>query len=715
MRFLSDGIANCPRLIDSYGKFKTTTISTTEGKPNMIDDDKPLEFSAKDLMPDWAQESKSAPRERRKVPHEDRNNRGGKGRGDRRRHEDQGSGRDRRVGGGYGNRDDRGGSPRGGRGDRNGGGRGSDQYGGGSRGRGDRRGGNQRSHPPEETPFKGVNASIEPTKAAVVGLTKLIRQSLRAYPLADLAKVILRERDRYQVRFRSEEGGPYLYSCETDGSLWVSRDEAVSHLLNSKAIESFYEVDIVEGEAPAGNFSVVAVCGMSGKVLGPPNHHEYQASVARLHAERFSHVPIERFKSRITMESGEEVIEKWKEQFSRTKHYRVKSGEPEAFDEEASNDQGESRIEEDAEVSVEVATGIENTVLEEAPADEEAKSTAEKDDGLPVDENAATESEPDTEEAPSEEAPSEEAPSEEAPSEEAVADEVKPSVEESSSRVDEVILKTASELAQHFKENFAESAILETRNTVVSGSIPAMNISRGLLVHLKQESEKLRRGFPLAMIQALCRALEKQGLKFFKRGKKALHVSVVRPRPIGEGTSLTEQVQLMVDYIVANPRSKVVDLLDALADDFNKPEQKKGAVTEELEMTEGAKKVLTDLRWLAAEGYVIEFLDSCVVIGKQPRTSEKVLTQKKRAVKKSPDDKKVTKASAETEAAEESRATSPDEVTEAEGSVEKQALADDLPAGKKQGKAIPEVEENSVTEESTEEEPNSDEESPPEE
>ena len=375
----------------------------------------------------------------------------------------------------------------------------------------------------------GVNASVEPTRAAVVGLAKLIRQSLRAYPLADLAKVILRERDRYQVRFRSEKGGPHLYYCKTDGSLWVSRDEAVSHLLNSKTIESFYEVEIVETEAPTGNFSVVAVCGMSGKVLGPPNHHEYQASVARLHAERFSNMPIERFKSRITMESGEEVIEKWKKQFSRTKHYRPKSGKPEAFDEEVSDDQSESRIEEDTEVPVDFATGLEKTVPEEAPAVEAAKNTAEKDSGLPVGENAATVSEPNTEEAASEEVALEEV----------VADVAEPAVEESSSRVDEVVLKTASELAQHFKENFAESAILETRNTVVSGNIPAMNLSRGLLAHLKQESEKLRRGFPLALIQVLCRAFEKQGLKFFKRGKKALHVSVVRPRSIGEGTSLT--------------------------------------------------------------------------------------------------------------------------------------------------------------------------------
>jgi hypothetical protein len=426
-------------------------------------------------------------------------------------------------------------------------------------------------------------------------------------------------------------------------------------------------------------------------------------------------MPIERFKSRITMESGEEVIEKWKKQFSRTKHYRPKSGKPEAFDEEVSDDQSESRIEEDTEVSVDFATGLEKTVPEEAPAVEEAKNTAQKDGGLPVGENAATVIEPNTEEAASEEATSEEATSEEAASEEVVADVAEPAVEESSARVDEVVLKTASELAQHFKENFAESAILETRNTVVSGNIPAMNLSRGLLAHLKQESEKLRRGFPLALIQVLCRAFEKQGLKFFKRGKKALHVSVVRPRSIGEGTSLTEQVQLIVDYIVANPRSKVVDLLDALADDFSKPKQKKGAVTEELEMSEGAKKILTDLRWLAAEGYVIEFPDTCVVIGKQPRTPEKALTKKKVAAEESPDHKKVTETSTKTEATEEIRATSPDEIPQAEGSVEKEALADRLPAEKEQGEAIPEVEEDSATEASSAEEPESNEDSPAEE
>lgn len=587
----------------------------------MSDGDKPLQFSAKDLMPEWAQESSSSPKERRQPPREDRGDRGGKGRGGRQwgRPGGHGGGRDRR-GGGSGGRDDRrgGGGPRGGRDDRR----------GGPRGRGDRRGGaDHGNRPPEEKPLEGVNASLEPTAAAVAGLAQLIRETLRAYPLADLAKMILRGRERYQVRFRSEEGGPALYFCEVDGSLWVSRDEAVNHLLNSKAIESFYDVEIVEVEAPAGNFSVVAVCGMSGKILGPPNHHEYQANVSRLHAERFSHMAIERFKSRITMESGEEAIEKWKEQVSRVKQFRVKSeGTDEAEEETVVEEEAvEAVVEPVEEPSIEAPA--EESVSESADGTPAAEETVEEvaaelqDEGSGEGEAEQSEVEVAAEEASGDlqiEEPAEpEADTEPAPESDAVPE------------VEVLVLKTAQELAAHFRQNFAESAIVETRNAVVSGNVSGKNLSRGLLLHLKQESEKLRRGFPLPMIQALCKEFEKQGLKFFKRGKKALHVSVVRPRGIDESASLTEQVQSIVDYLVANPRSKVVDLLDALAEDFSKPEKKDGATTEELELTDEAKTILTDLRWLAAEGYVIEFPDTCLVIGKQPRSQESAPAGKK--------------------------------------------------------------------------------------
>ena len=586
----------------------------------MSDGDKPLQFSAKDLMPEWAQESSSSPKERRQPPGEDRGDRGGKGRGGRQRGRPGGhrGGGDRR-GGGFGGRDDRrgGGGPSGGRADRR----------GGPRGRGDRRGGaGHGNRPPEEKPLEGVNASLEPTAAAVAGLAQLIRKTLRAYPLADLAKMILKGRERYQVRFRSEEGGPPLYFCEVDGSLWVSRDEAVNHLLNSKVIDSFYDVEIVEVDAPAGNFSVVAICGMSGKILGPPNHHEYRASVTRLHAERFSHMSIERFKSRITMESGEEAIEKWKEQVSRVKQFRVKSEGPDEAEEAVVKEEAVEAVVEPVE-EPSVKAPAEESISESADETPAAEETVEavaadiQDEGSGEGEVEQPEVEVTAEEA-SGDLEGEETAEPEADTEPAPKSEAAPEVEA-------LVLKTAQELATHFRQNFAESAVVETRNAVVPGNVSGKNLSRGLLLHLKQESEKLRRGFPLPMIQALCKEFEKQGLKFFKRGKKALHVSVVRPRGIDESASLTEQVQSIVDYLVANPRSKVVDLLDALAEDFSKPEKKEGATTEELELTDEAKTILTDLRWLAAEGYVIEFPDTCLVIGKQPRPQESASAGKK--------------------------------------------------------------------------------------
>src|SRR5690606_23486378 len=142
--------------------------------------------------------------------------------------------------------------------------------------------------------------------------------------MADLAKMILNGRDRYQVRFTGQEDHR-LYRCPADGSVWLSREEAISHFLGSPAIEKYYLAEEVEVGAPTGNYTVVAVCGLSGSLLGPPNHHEYQRNIARLHQERFSHMSLERYKSRIAMESGEEVIERWKEQASRVRHYRLQS------------------------------------------------------------------------------------------------------------------------------------------------------------------------------------------------------------------------------------------------------------------------------------------------------------------------------------------------------------------------------------------------------
>lgn len=112
-----------------------------------------------------------------------------------------------------------------------------------------------------------------------------------------------------------------LHRCRADGSLWVTREEALNHILFSPALESYYRKEDVTVEPPKGNFTAIAVCGFSGALLGPPSHHSYQLNVARLHRERFADMPLERFKSRIFVEKEEATVAKWLEQCSKESHW----------------------------------------------------------------------------------------------------------------------------------------------------------------------------------------------------------------------------------------------------------------------------------------------------------------------------------------------------------------------------------------------------------
>src|SRR5437867_4031591 len=64
-------------------------------------------------------------------------------------------------------------------------------------------------------------------------------------------------------------------------------------------------------EPPKGKYTVVAQCGLSGVILGPPNYHDYQNQLRKLHSERFSRMPFDVYKSRVKIVRDEEVVKKW--------------------------------------------------------------------------------------------------------------------------------------------------------------------------------------------------------------------------------------------------------------------------------------------------------------------------------------------------------------------------------------------------------------------
>jgi len=180
--------------------------------------------------------------------------------------------------------------------------------------RGDRRD-RDRGERPEPEPLPEVDAQIRPEQAAVEVLTREIKAKGRAYPLFGLAQIILERPERHALKFsvkKNAEGNVVqpLFVCALDDTLWLSEDEAVGYIL-SKHFQTFYQPERTQTDPPKGTYTFVAQCGMSGTILGPPNYHDYQNQLRKLHADRFSRMPFDVFKSRVKIVKDEAVVKKW--------------------------------------------------------------------------------------------------------------------------------------------------------------------------------------------------------------------------------------------------------------------------------------------------------------------------------------------------------------------------------------------------------------------
>jgi hypothetical protein len=271
------------------------------------------------FLPAWAQESSSVNRYAKFTGGEDRPDR----RDDRR---GRGPRPPRREGGGRelgGPRRDVGGPQFGGprRDDRP---RGPRREGGpGHPSRDDRRGqrrDEQREPRAPEQPLPEITAAIVPDERGVESIARQIKMTGRAYPLFGIAQIILQKPERYSIRFAVKKNGEGqivqpLFACALDDTVWLSEDEAIEHVVR-KHFATFYQAERTATEPPKGTYTFVAQCGLSGVILGPPNYHDYQNQLRKLHAARFGRMPFDVFKSRVRIVRDEAVVKQWVEEQS---------------------------------------------------------------------------------------------------------------------------------------------------------------------------------------------------------------------------------------------------------------------------------------------------------------------------------------------------------------------------------------------------------------
>jgi hypothetical protein len=167
---------------------------------------------------------------------------------------------------------------------------------------------------PRNPVLEGWEIKFVPEPRGVEGLLKQIKSTAKTYSLFELARLVLEKSARYLVEFRRTTG-PALYQVVADGTLWMNESDAVARILSAN-LENFYRRERIAVEPPKAASPIIAQCGMSGVLLGPPNLHDYQLKVQKLHAERFSHVPFDIYKARIRMVRDEESIQKWRDEQS---------------------------------------------------------------------------------------------------------------------------------------------------------------------------------------------------------------------------------------------------------------------------------------------------------------------------------------------------------------------------------------------------------------
>ncbi len=184
---------------------------------------------------------------------------------------------------------------------------------------------------PSAVPLPPVTVRFLPEQRQISAVIQQITATRRAYPLMELAALILNQEGACFVRIEvdANAGGFALHQCKRCGFVATDVETLRAHVLQQH-FEDWFLQEETETERPGGVFVCVARCGLSGILLGPPNHHLYSEAVRETHAARYPQMDMDSYKARIVMSHDPADIEAWRAAAARRTVYRLTSGGEEA-------------------------------------------------------------------------------------------------------------------------------------------------------------------------------------------------------------------------------------------------------------------------------------------------------------------------------------------------------------------------------------------------
>jgi len=152
-----------------------------------------------------------------------------------------------------------------------------------------------------------------PYSLAFDNVVAQIKSGSVAYSVFALARLFLEKPERYEVRL-TVKAESSLYQLGEGSSVSLNQEFLERNAFRF-ACEDFYKIDIAQSDPIKGNFSNVARCRLSGTLLGPTNHHNYQPQLRSLYEQRFSRrMSFADYQRQIEIVNDPLLIERWKEE-----------------------------------------------------------------------------------------------------------------------------------------------------------------------------------------------------------------------------------------------------------------------------------------------------------------------------------------------------------------------------------------------------------------
>jgi hypothetical protein len=185
-----------------------------------------------------------------------------------------------------------------------------------------------RPTPPEEVEPAAIQVDFLPEERAFTKVIQQIKQGHTAFPLFGLARMFLERPERHRLRLRSLDNSKMLYQLGDYGPVALE-GVALERIAFSEKRDEFYATEMVEKEPIKGNFTSVARCTLSGRVLGPTNYHTFQKTLRSLYDQRFSRrMSFEEYRRTIEITTDPTIVNQWKEDARKVMTFRTRDGDP---------------------------------------------------------------------------------------------------------------------------------------------------------------------------------------------------------------------------------------------------------------------------------------------------------------------------------------------------------------------------------------------------